>query len=100
MVGLGRLELPTSRLSSARSNQLSYKPAAPDFSRKEKCPRTFRVSENVQAGSPGGDPAKTSWEGRDARTAHVPQSGPLTGILVFQVFRWPEPGGFGPKEHP
>ncbi len=26
MVGLGRLELPTSRLSSARSNQLSYKP--------------------------------------------------------------------------
>jgi hypothetical protein len=27
LVGLGRLELPTSRLSSARSNQLSYKPA-------------------------------------------------------------------------
>ena len=26
MVGLGRLELPTSRLSSARSTQLSYKP--------------------------------------------------------------------------
>ena len=26
MVGLGRLERPTSRLSSARSNQLSYKP--------------------------------------------------------------------------
>ena len=28
LVGLGRLELPTSRLSSARSNQLSYKPSA------------------------------------------------------------------------
>ncbi len=27
MVGLGGLEPPTSRLSSARSNQLSYKPA-------------------------------------------------------------------------
>src|SRR5262249_11032544 len=26
VVGLGRLELPTSRLSSARSNKLSYKP--------------------------------------------------------------------------
>jgi hypothetical protein len=26
MVGLGRVELPTSRLSSARSNQLSYRP--------------------------------------------------------------------------
>nr|ADI17564.1 hypothetical protein [uncultured alpha proteobacterium HF0130_06E21] len=25
-MGLGRLELPTSRLSSARSNQLSYRP--------------------------------------------------------------------------
>ena len=33
MVGLGRLELPTSRLSSARSNQLSYKPEALDASR-------------------------------------------------------------------
>ena len=29
LVGLGRLELPTSRLSSARSNQLSYKPKNP-----------------------------------------------------------------------
>jgi hypothetical protein len=27
MVGLGRFELPTSRLSSARSNQLSYRPS-------------------------------------------------------------------------
>jgi hypothetical protein len=30
VVGLGRLELPTSRLSSARSNQLSYKPLTPN----------------------------------------------------------------------
>ena len=28
MVGRGRFELPTSRLSSARSNQLSYRPVA------------------------------------------------------------------------
>ena len=27
MVGLGRFELPTSRLSGVRSNQLSYRPA-------------------------------------------------------------------------
>src|SRR5579871_2327334 len=33
VVGLGRLELPTSRLSSARSNQLSYKPQRSPYSR-------------------------------------------------------------------
>ncbi len=35
VVGLGRLELPTSRLSSARSNQLSYKP----LTTEEACSR-------------------------------------------------------------
>src|SRR4030081_2266183 len=35
MVGLGRLELPTSRLSSARSNQLSYKPLTTNFLKKD-----------------------------------------------------------------
>src|SRR5579864_127176 len=34
MVGLGRLELPTSRLSSARSNQLSYKPLTREAQRR------------------------------------------------------------------
>ena len=29
LVGLGRLELPTSRLSGVRSNQLSYRPNTP-----------------------------------------------------------------------
>ena len=33
VVGLGRLELPTSRLSSARSNQLSYKPLHEEHAR-------------------------------------------------------------------
>ena len=33
LVGLGRFELPTSRLSSARSNQLSYKPVSEDRGR-------------------------------------------------------------------
>jgi hypothetical protein len=39
LVGLGRLELPTSRLSSARSNQLSYKPGA----RKTRTPKPIRT---------------------------------------------------------
>src|ERR1700712_1518244 len=34
VVGLGRLELPTSRLSSARSNQLSYKPLTLSFGKE------------------------------------------------------------------
>ena len=40
LVGLGRLELPTSRLSSARSNQLSYKPA-PGFRSQSSVVRTW-----------------------------------------------------------
>jgi hypothetical protein len=31
LVGLGRLELPTSRLSGERSNQLSYRPTSEFF---------------------------------------------------------------------
>ena len=38
MVGLGRLELPTSRLSSARSNQLSYRPLTTDQKHLQACP--------------------------------------------------------------
>ena len=30
LVGLGRFELPTSRLSGVRSNQLSYRPQQPE----------------------------------------------------------------------
>ena len=36
MVGLGRFELPTSRLSGGRSNQLSYRPALPSACPAEK----------------------------------------------------------------
>ena len=43
LVGLGRFELPTSRLSSARSNQLSYKPPA---GRPQKTDRTRSVERH------------------------------------------------------
>ncbi len=36
LVGLGRLELPTSRLSSARSNRLSYKPLTLSLENKDQ----------------------------------------------------------------
>ena len=44
MVGLGRLELPTSRLSSARSNQLSYKPKSRPSQPKLGPAGTIRIS--------------------------------------------------------
>jgi hypothetical protein len=43
VVGLGRFELPTSRLSSARSNQLSYRP---------KAQAPMRRKRNVDGGVP------------------------------------------------
>src|SRR5512133_2949136 len=52
MVGLGRFELPTSRLSGVRSNQLSYRPlryAACRSSSVIYChhlPQQLRLSEN------------------------------------------------------
>src|SRR5580692_8311230 len=46
VVGLGRLELPTSRLSSARSNQLSYKP--PTRGAYERAPVRTRCIAQAQ----------------------------------------------------
>ena len=45
LVGLGRLELPTSRLSSARSNQLSYKPQRREA--RPACRRTCNVHRST-----------------------------------------------------
>ena len=44
LVGLGRLELPTSRLSGVRSNRLSYRPVSEDRGQKS----------DHRAGTPGG----------------------------------------------
>ena len=47
VVGLGRLELPTSRLSSARSNQLSYKPL-----HEEPCAARDRLAADACTAQP------------------------------------------------
>jgi hypothetical protein len=58
MVGLGRVELPTSPLSGARSDQLSYRPSRRPSCRRQDCPsRQHRVSRSpatngMEAGSP------------------------------------------------
>ncbi len=46
MVGLGGLEPPTSRLSSARSNQLSYKP---ESSKVREAPKSVRRRPSSKA---------------------------------------------------
>jgi hypothetical protein len=46
MVGLGRLELPTSRLSGVRSNQLSYRPSCL-FIKKTKVLFTLKLLNYV-----------------------------------------------------
>ena len=56
VVGLGRLELPTSRLSSARSNQLSYKPdEASSSDRAAICARTTTEKEGKRRRRQGAD---------------------------------------------
>lgn len=72
MVGLGRLELPTSRLSSARSNQLSYKP--------ELLLKPF-ASAAQSATAERARPGRKRNEGGE-----VPQNGSLNEPL-FQVIR-------------
>ena len=53
MVGLGRLELPTSRLSSARSNQLSYKPQAQCTKLKQAFARRHSAAWQKAPAPPG-----------------------------------------------
>ena len=48
LVGLGRFELPTSRLSSARSNQLSYKPPAGRSPKPIKRDRSSGTSSSMK----------------------------------------------------
>ena len=50
VVGLGRFELPTSRLSSARSNQLSYKPGSDDRPKTQN-PRDAFQRARCEAGT-------------------------------------------------
>ena len=80
MVGLGRFELPTSRLSGVRSNQLSYRPSTPQAPRlrgtlatsgkAEGRPRTFGEKRS----------ASSSWDeklrGRLRRSGGFPARDP------------------------
>ena len=49
MVGLGRFELPTSRLSSARSNQLSYRPIEARVRPSHQRPRAIVLQRRLDS---------------------------------------------------
>jgi hypothetical protein len=85
MVGLGRLERPTSPLSGVRSNHLSYRP------RKDRSPSARGHETQAQTGR-SSDPDKGESE---TRTAHVPHHGALTEPLYPMTPR-EERTGFTP----
>ena len=66
-MGRGRFELPTSRLSSARSNQLSYRPVAfggGDRDRTDDLLLAKQALSQLSYGPAGPPEAKTSEIGR------------------------------------
>ena len=64
VVGLGRVELPTSRLSGVRSNQLSYRPA----NQKEETALTAAFPDPAGPGCQG--VREKSFEGSASRATH------------------------------
>ncbi len=71
MVGLGGLEPPTSRLSSARSNQLSYKP---ESSKVREAPKSVRgdPSSKAEPGLEGGRAAARILSKKERRRRRDP----------------------------
>ena len=73
MVGLGRVELPTSPLSGVRSNQLSYRPARaaltadqePGGSHKSRSEKVSRTRLNMQGGYAAHDYRKKCDPGKE-----------------------------------
>ena len=76
MVGLGRVELPTSPLSGVRSNQLSYRPELPDSDNQTIC-CGYLSRDGSGDWYKGGDPAAGSPTATLLRLhpSHEPQSG-------------------------
>jgi hypothetical protein len=80
VVGLGRLELPTSRLSSARSNQLSYKPATGQRPAHRPRPASARTPRPEP-------PAGLSEMKEKRRRRHSADEARQARPLLFQVIR-------------
>ena len=68
-MGLGRFELPTSRLSSARSNQLSYRPLTDDQKHLQVPPDNRRTEVLARPSIPVKPVPMAPEPGRDTKTA-------------------------------
>src|ERR1700690_3986971 len=78
LVGLGRFELPTSRLSSARSNQLSYRP---NFN--PECTRLTHAQKSLRAIGCSND-AWIAWA-RPRRKRNVDGEVPQIGMPILKL---------------
>ena len=84
MVGLGRLELPTSRLSSARSNQLSYKPKL--LAQWGALHRSRQTANAPPCSPKSARPYGLTFKKKEKRRRRRPANSALKGRL-FQVIR-------------
>ena len=72
MVGLGRVELPTSRLSGVRSNQLSYRPMyLPRRLTQKRATLLFGVRSVITVDAPKGRVASAAKDACDLRSAKL-----------------------------
>jgi hypothetical protein len=73
MVGLGRVELPTSRLSGVRSNQLSYRPISLPRHPNAKKSHTssFGVRSVITVDAPEGRVASVAKNACDLRSCQI-----------------------------
>ena len=98
MVGLGRLERPTSRLSGVRSNQLSYRPAAPAArTPKGDGPPADGAGRDGQTAAPGAPPPRLC-RGVLGHAAAMPQRcWPHRGVLGHAAALLTTPRRFWPR---
>ena len=83
LVGPGRLERPTSRLSGARSNRLSYGPGPAD-ARVAASATRVAARDGGASGGVGGRDARTA---RPARIVVPPPRPPAPSVSIIDVFR-------------
>jgi hypothetical protein len=95
-VGLGRFELPTSRLSGVRSNQLSYRPSA-GKPIPWKLGRGLSAVERIDLGLPAIHLEKASGLGLPQKGGDPATGSPTATLLRLHPNRWAYHGRLLPR---